>query len=44
MTVAKGISEYCDLVGTQEVRWVRGATEPAGEYTFSAEKGMRFMN
>jgi hypothetical protein len=23
-----------DLVGVQEVRWDRGATEPSGEYTF----------
>jgi hypothetical protein len=23
-----------ELVGVQEVRWDRGSTEPAGEYTF----------
>jgi hypothetical protein len=35
MTVAKEISEHnLDLVGMQEVRWDRGGTEPAGEYTY----------
>jgi hypothetical protein len=34
MTVASEISKYkLDLVGVQEVRWDRGGTEPAGEYT-----------
>jgi hypothetical protein len=34
MTVAKEISKYkSDLVGVQEVKWDRGGTEPAGEYT-----------
>jgi hypothetical protein len=34
MTVAKEISKYkLHLVGVQEVRWERGGTEPAGEYT-----------
>jgi hypothetical protein len=34
-TVAEEISKYkIDLVGVQEVRWDRGGTEPAGEYTF----------
>jgi exonuclease III len=28
-----------DLVGVQEVRWDRGGTEPAGEYTFFYGKG-----
>jgi hypothetical protein len=27
-----------DLVGVQEVRWHRGGTEPAGEYTFFCGK------
>jgi hypothetical protein len=27
------------LVGVQEVRWDRGGTEPAEEYTFSYGKG-----
>jgi hypothetical protein len=33
-----------DLVGVQEVRWDGGGTEPAGEYTFFMEKGMKIMN
>jgi hypothetical protein len=40
MTVAKQISEWkLDLVGVQEVRWDRGATEPASEYIFFYGKG-----
>jgi hypothetical protein len=40
MTVAEEISEYkLDLVGVQEVRWDRGDTESAGEYTFFYGKG-----
>jgi hypothetical protein len=40
MTVAKEISKYkLDLVGLQEVKWDRGGTEPAGEYTFFYGKG-----
>jgi exonuclease III len=39
-TVAEGISKYkLDLVGVQEVRWDRGGTEPAGQYTFFCGKG-----
>jgi hypothetical protein len=35
MTVASEISKYkLALVGVQEVRWDRGDTEPADEYTF----------
>jgi hypothetical protein len=38
--VAEEISQYkLDLVGVQEVRWDRGGTEPAGQYTFFYEKG-----
>jgi exonuclease III len=34
-TVMEEISKYdLDLVGVREVRWYRGCTEPAGEYTF----------
>jgi hypothetical protein len=34
-TVAETMSKYkLDLAGIQEVRWDRGGTEPAGEYTF----------
>jgi hypothetical protein len=33
--MAEEVSKYkLDLVGVQEVRWDRGGTEPAGEYTF----------
>jgi hypothetical protein len=33
--VAEEISKYnLDLVGVQDVRWDRGGTQPAGEYTF----------
>jgi hypothetical protein len=40
MTVAKQIPKYkLDLVGVQEVRWDRGGTEPAGQYTFFYGKG-----
>jgi exonuclease III len=39
MTVAKQISKYkSDLVGVQEVKWNRGLTQPASEYTFSYGK------
>jgi hypothetical protein len=45
MTVAKEISKYkLDLVGIQEVRWDRGGTEPAREYTFFYRKGYEIMN
>jgi hypothetical protein len=38
MTIAKEISKYkLYLLGAQEVRWDRGGTEPAGEYTFFNE-------
>jgi hypothetical protein len=40
MTVAKEISTFkLDSVGVQEVRWDRGGTKPAGEYTFLYGKG-----
>jgi hypothetical protein len=40
MTFAKEIPKYAlDLVGVQEVRWDRGGTEPAGQYTFFYGKG-----
>jgi exonuclease III len=39
-TVAEEILKYkLDLVGVQEVRWNRGGTEPAGEYTCFCGKG-----
>jgi hypothetical protein len=40
MTFEKQISKRkLDLAGVQEVRWDRGGTEPAGEYTFFYGKG-----
>jgi hypothetical protein len=40
VTISKELSKYkLDLVGMQEVRWVSGGTEPAGEYTFFYGKG-----
>jgi hypothetical protein len=40
MTVLRELSRYkLDLAGVQEVRWVGGGTEPAGEYTFFYGKG-----
>jgi hypothetical protein len=39
-TVAEEISKYkLDLVGVPEIRWDRGGTEPASEYTFFYGKG-----
>jgi hypothetical protein len=38
--VAREIAEYkLDLVRVQELRWDRGGTEPAGDYTFFYGKG-----
>jgi hypothetical protein len=40
MTVSSELARYkLDLVGVQEVRWNKGSTEPAGEYTFLYGKG-----
>jgi hypothetical protein len=45
MTVSRELARYkLDLVGVQEVRWEGDGTEPAGEYTFSTERGMRIMS
>jgi exonuclease III len=45
MTVSRELSRYkLDFVGVQEVRWEGSGTAPAGEYTFSMERGMRTMN
>jgi hypothetical protein len=41
MPVAEQISNYeLDLVGVWEVRWDRGGTKPAGEYTLFYGKGI----
>jgi hypothetical protein len=37
--ITPGIINVIDLVGVQEVRWDRGGTEPAEEYTFNYGKG-----
>jgi hypothetical protein len=43
--VAEEISEYkLHLVGVQRVRWDGGGNEPAGEYKFSMQNGMKIMN
>jgi hypothetical protein len=40
LTVATEIAKYkFDSVGIQKVRWNRGGTEPASEYTFFYGKG-----
>jgi hypothetical protein len=45
MTVSRELSRYrLDLAGVQEVRWEGSGTVPAGEYTFSMERGMRTTN
>jgi hypothetical protein len=44
MTVSRELTRYkLDLVEVQ-VRWEGIGTEPAGEYTFSLERGMGIMN
>jgi hypothetical protein len=45
MAVSRELARYkLDLVGVREVRWECSGTEPAGEYAFSMERGMRIMN
>jgi hypothetical protein len=40
LTVSRELSRCkLDLAGVQEVKWVGGGTEPAGEYTFLYGKG-----
>jgi exonuclease III len=40
MTVARELARNTlDLVGVQEVRWEKGGTVRAGDYTFSCGKG-----
>jgi exonuclease III len=39
-TVGRMLEKYkLDLVGVQEVRWEKGGTERAEDYTFSCGKG-----
>jgi hypothetical protein len=45
MTVSWKLSRYrLNLMGVQEVIWEGSGTAPAGEYTFSMEKGTTIMN
>jgi hypothetical protein len=45
MTVARELARYkIDLVGVQEVRWDKGGTVRAGDYTFFMEKEMKVTN
>jgi hypothetical protein len=45
MTAVKELSTFkLDFVEVQDVRWDEDGTESAGEYTFTAERGMRIMN
>jgi hypothetical protein len=45
MTVSRELLKYkLHLVEVQEVRWGGSGTDPAGDYTFSMERGMRIMN
>jgi hypothetical protein len=40
VTAAKELPKYeLDLMGVAEIRWDRGGTEPAGEYTIFCGKG-----
>jgi exonuclease III len=44
-TVSRELARFkLDLVDVQEAKLEGGDTEPAGEYTFSMERGMRIMN
>jgi hypothetical protein len=39
VTIVREDTKYSlDSVGVQEVRWDRGGTEPAGNYTFSIKR------
>jgi hypothetical protein len=45
MTVAKELARYkLDVVGVQEVRWDKGSTVRAGDYSFSTAKEMKIIN
>jgi hypothetical protein len=45
MIESRELTRYrLDLVGVQEVRWEDSGAAPAGEYTFSMERGMRPIN
>jgi hypothetical protein len=45
MTVARELARYrLDSVGMQEVRWDKGGTVRAGDYTFFMEKELKIIN
>jgi exonuclease III len=45
MTVARELARYkFDLVGVQEVRWDKGDTVRAGDFTFFYGKGNKVIN
>jgi hypothetical protein len=44
-TVARELEKYkLDFVGVQEVRWEKGGTKRAEDYTFFMEKGMKIIS
>jgi hypothetical protein len=44
MTLSRELQKNkLDVLGVQEVKWDRGGTEAAGEYTFSMQRGIRIM-
>jgi hypothetical protein len=44
-TVARDLGKYeLDSVGVQEVRWEKGGTERAEDYTFSVDRGMGIIS
>jgi hypothetical protein len=44
-SVARELGKYkLDLVGVEEVRWEKGGTERAEDYTFFVEKGIRIIS
>jgi len=44
-TVARELARYSlDLVGVEEVRWEKGGTLSAGDYTFYMEKETKIIN
>jgi hypothetical protein len=45
LTVVRELARYkLDLVDVQEVRWEKGSTARAGDYTFFCGKGMKIIN
>jgi exonuclease III len=45
LTVTRELARYkLDLVGVQEVRWEKGGTVRAGDYTFFCGKEIKIIN